>query len=178
MNSTIRSLRSIRIQHLREMLSYMNGGTNLGPGTEHYAVHEHQDWRQAWGSDDHEKIGRLRRRCTERVAMEIEAEIAILNAITDDAYQEATRKYPLSHWAISPAELGHYCALRGIEGRQWYERFPMGANVRAGMGGYGWYRVGGAEQLTYAEVEPILGHSLATSQDAPKWASESRRAAA
>ncbi len=170
------SLRNIRIRSLKPLLRDVEQHQFLGGGTEPYAVELRERWRRLISCADHTATRGARAACVRATAAEIRGELADLEASTDAGYAEATKELPLSYWAIMPPELGEHVHARGLEGREWYERFgEFPAHVAGGMGGWGWYRIGEERRLSYDEVLPILGHNLATKQLAPKWAGAAAR---
>jgi hypothetical protein len=131
-------------------------GGYLGGRTAQYAYME----RERWESDPSIET---RKACAVRTAKEIRAEIGILSAITDEAYEQATRELPLDTWGnMSTRELVHHARGRGVEPGEWYEHFEGFAHTLAGMGGYCWYRLGSKEQVPLQELELIFGHYMAS----------------
>jgi hypothetical protein len=165
--SEIRSLRALQLAQLTTLLRDVSTGLNsekmggyIGGRTAHYAYQE----RERWECDP---TVERRKAYADRVAMEIRAEIAILNAISDDAYEQATRELPLDTWhPMSAPELVHYARGRGVEPGEWYERFKGFGSGHALMAGYCWYRLGTQEKVPLAERERIFGILMAT--ESPK----------
>jgi hypothetical protein len=165
----LRPLRAIRLATLNTLLRDVTLHSYLGVGTEQYAIREREAWRR-------EPTLESRARCMQMVAIEIRAEVSMIAALTDEEYASATSELPLSYWSLTPDEVGHYAYKRGLEARSWYGRFgEFGPRVQAGMGGVGWFRIGGAERLTFNDLLPILGFALATTASA-EWAANWARA--
>ena len=159
----IRSLRNILIDQLWTLLSAVEAGGfkgdsmggYLGEGTGGYAYEERKRWER-------DPTAENRRHCAECTAMEIRAEMAILRAIADEAYEQATRELPLGTWGnMGTHELVHYARGRGVEPSECYERFEGFGNVVAGMGWYGWRWLATGEEVPMKELERILGFWLA-----------------
>lgn len=133
-----RSLRAIRIQYLRDLLRDVVRQGYLSTGTGHYAAAERQAWIAGGDRDP----------CVAATAREIEAEIATLEATSDEEYRVATVHLPLDYWPMTLEQIGPHVHARGIEGR-----------VCTGPGehGWGWYRVGSSQRLSGAEAAAVIG---------------------
>jgi hypothetical protein len=171
---TIRSLRRIRIDWLATLLELVEGrggagGGYLSDGTESYARKARAQWKRACKplhsaatctQEAGEVADRARAHCVTETAREIRAEIAGLEAMTDEAYASQTRKLPLAYWhMMGDPEIAYYARQRGLEARWHYEHFPeFGPNITAGMGGYYWFR--GDKMLTNAQLGALVGDSF------------------
>lgn len=163
MTQTVRSLRAIYIETRRELLRAVKTRGYLGIGTEAYATEARAAWRAACDTPIAD-LYRHRERCLEQTMVELCEEITTTLGFSEDEYEAQTAHLPLDHWPLTWAELGHYARRRGIVPVQW------DATRRAG---WGWQRVDDGRRLMVDELRPILGHGLALSHGAPRWAAES-----
>jgi hypothetical protein len=168
METATRSLRQIRIETLEHLRGEVRTGYLGGASAEFAREARHQwDWSSTYAQH---RTSELRDECQRQTLAEISAEIEILETISDETYERATRDIPLSYWNIPTTQLGPYAHARGIEGRPWSERFegfPDG--VSAGMSGWKWYRIGG-DKLTREELDRLLGDRITGNQMAPQCA--------
>lgn len=132
------SLREHRLDALRQLYTDVKFRGYLSTGTGSYATAE----RAAW------EAGGPREPCVAATALEIAAEIARLEATSDEEYRLATAHLSLGYWPMPLEKIVPHVHARGIEGR-----------VCTGPGeyGWGWYRIGSPQRLSTAEVEAIIG---------------------